>query len=552
MDLFNFEQSFKDTILKRGKDYYKNGHILSLEETEKGHYTASVDGSEIYSVEVYLDYNEEIIDTWCVCPYEGDFCKHQAAVFLALRERRKKPKDSKVPYTKTDLKTILLKQSSEDLVNLVVKLMQEYPEIESKLMLKYVQTDDEITAAKKLIKESIRPYKRRGFIEWRDVSLALQGAHQTLQTASNRMEEGKIESTVNLSVAVLSIVVEMIQYCDDSDGNLGEVIYGSIDLIDNAVLRGIYSLKEDEQKRVFDSIFKEALHKRYDGWEEWSDALLKVCTRFAGIPELRNKVMKHLEKMLKKFDGSSWSGDHNISNIKLLQLDIIESCEGSEKAEQFIWQNIHHSEFREKAIHIALEREDFQEAERLCIDGEKSDSQYRGLVKQWREILYEIYGKMGHVEKQRELAMGLLLGQDYEYYVKLKQLYQPQQWERVLKNILEAFEVRHTSSVYEKILIEEKQTAKLLEYCRRHIMSITEHYPYLTKEYPQEVSEIFINLIELSSEAASDRKKYKAVCRIIKIYKKACGSENAKALIGRLTQQYIRRPAFLDELGKVK
>ncbi|PLR86789.1 hypothetical protein CVD25_18110 [Bacillus canaveralius] len=101
-------------------------------------------------------------------------------------------------------------------------------------------------------------------------------------------------------------------------------------------------------------------------------------------------------------------------------------------------------------------------------------------------------------------------------------------------------------------MIEENLTSKLQEYCQRHPSYITDFYPQLTGEFSEEVDALFKDYIEQSAAEASNRKKYYNVCRIIKLYKKACGKIKADGLIEALKQKYERRPAFVDELGKIK
>jgi hypothetical protein len=44
----------------------------------------------------------------------------------------------------------------------------------------------------------------------------------------------------------------------------------------------------------------------------------------------------------------------------------------------------------------------------------------------------------------------------------------------------------------------------------------------------------------------------RVVCKIIGTYKKECGSNKAEQKIADLKKQHARRPAFLEELAKVK
>ena len=77
-------------------------------------------------------------------------------------------------------------------------------------------------------------------------------------------------------------------------------------------------------------------------------------------------------------------------------------------------------------------------------------------------------------------------------------------------------------------------------------------YPNLMENHFEEANDLFIKYIEQSAEETSDRRGYKNVCKLIKTYKKAFGTIHSHKLIGELKQKYQKRPAFLDELGKIR
>lgn len=70
MNLHNFESCVDKKIVARGYDYYENNYVTSVEETEKNVYVAEVEGSELYTVEVELNDQAEIVDSQCDCPYD--------------------------------------------------------------------------------------------------------------------------------------------------------------------------------------------------------------------------------------------------------------------------------------------------------------------------------------------------------------------------------------------------------------------------------------------------------------------------------------------------
>ncbi|WP_141430446.1 SWIM zinc finger domain-containing protein [Bacillus sp. 03113] len=560
MKLFEFEEQIDDVILQRGRDYFNNGNVEEIKEIDNNRYIVEVAGSEIYTVSIKLNENEVILETDCDCPYDwGEFCKHQAAAFFALKDekegnsKKSRKKKTTKPEKKVNLKTIVSSLSKDDLINIILESSYEYPEIEKKLLFKYAPAKDEISVSKKLIREYINRSKRHGFIEWRYVSDAVQGAEITLEKAQAKIEDGETESAVLLCIAVLSIVVDMLQYCDDSSGIVGDIINTSLEMIDEAVSEGIDQLNQQQEKTLFTAILKEAQNSRYEGWTDWSISLLKACVYFAGNADLRLTLETLFNRMIEKAGNDAWNSKYIKENVKLLQLELLEQFDGDEKVKQFINENVYYSPIREIAINRLLKKEDYHEVIRLCKEGEEVDKEYRGLVSRWKKYRFQAYEMMGAISEQKALALEFLYVSHFEYYAKLKKLYQPNEWDEVLKEIILYFKLQsHRPSVFLQILIEENLTEEILEYCKKNISSVQTLFPYLVKDYFDEVNDLFITYIEASAAQASDRKKYKNVCSLIKTYKKAFGDHHAHEMIQSLREKYIRRPAFVDELGKIK
>lgn len=560
MNLADFEGYMEQVIVDRGRKYFEEGRVERIQELEENHFAAEVDGSDLYTVHVNLDENGEIVDTVCNCPYDmGDYCKHQASVFFALKSERdgmagrpvKRQKKEAKP--KIDIKKVLMDQSKDELVKIILDFNQNNPEFENILKSRFASGEEEITASKKLIKEYIRKAKRNGFIGWRDGSTAVRGADTVLDNARGKILKEEYEKSIILSQTVLSIIVDVLQYCDDSDGIVGGTISESISLMSEAVSIGLGSWTPAQQKKIFSLILKESQNKRYSGWNDWQFALLGICVNFAEDQGARDILEQHLEELLSNGAETGWSREYSLRQIKLLQLDVLQRFDSEEKTGDFIKENLRYSEFRKIAIEHALEKHSFQEAIQLCLDGEEVDQEFRGLVKDWKELRFLVYEKMGDLENQKKLAFGLILENDYKYYLKLKQLCSDEEWGGVVDEILENLEEeRFLPGIYERILVEEKLVAKILEYCRKRPSYIVSYYPHLIEEYPVEVDELFIKYILESVREATDRKKYKQVCAVIEKYKSAYGEKPAARLIGSLQMEYPRRPAFLDELKKMK
>ena len=83
----NNEYEFNDTTIKRGKDYYENGMVLSVIKSNNK-YTAKVAGStnESYTVNVEYYNDEDYYDYDCTCPCEYP-CKHIYAVLMSIKNK---------------------------------------------------------------------------------------------------------------------------------------------------------------------------------------------------------------------------------------------------------------------------------------------------------------------------------------------------------------------------------------------------------------------------------------------------------------------------------
>jgi hypothetical protein len=554
MNLHNFQDFIDDVILKRGKDYFIKGHVEKIEEIRPNHYIAEIEGSEYYTVEIIIDDHKNIMETSCDCPYDfGEYCKHQVAAFFAL-ENNEASGSKKAQPLKLDLPTLLTNFSKEKLQSIIINLSQEYPDIEKRLLFQYAPGKNELAASKKLIKDYIRKATSRGFIAWNRVSDALIGINMTLEKARDRMETGETENAVLLCLLVQSSVMDMLGYCDDSNGEVSIVMNESFDIINDAVLSHAHRLDKHQQMKLFETIMKEALCQRYEEWNDWKLNLFHSCVYLAYNPEIRQKLEIELDRMIESStNDDSWSTGHLIEEVKLLQLELLERFDGEEKALQFIQENIRFSAFREKAILHQLQKENYLEVIGLCVEGEETDKNYRGLIHKWKQYKLQGYEGLGDMESQRKLLLDFVLENEFTYYMKLKERYTSEEWPTLLQTILQNFENRrHLPSIYVEILKKENLTDKLLEYCRMEPSSIQNLYPYLIKNNKDEVNSIFKTYIDIISERATDRKKYKQVCSIIKTYKKVCDKSSALQLMDALKERYKRRPAFLDELEKLE
>jgi hypothetical protein len=86
MTLQNFEEYVDEVIVRRGDEYFDTNAVIELEEIDEGRWSALVEGTEDYEVRVSLK-GDVIVESSCDCPFDhGPVCKHEVAVYYAIRE----------------------------------------------------------------------------------------------------------------------------------------------------------------------------------------------------------------------------------------------------------------------------------------------------------------------------------------------------------------------------------------------------------------------------------------------------------------------------------
>lgn len=97
----------------------------------------------------------------------------------------------------------------------------------------------------------------------------------------------------------------------------------------------------------------------------------------------------------------------------------------------------------------------------------------------------------------------------------------------------------------------EGETTLLMEQVRLFPETVFQYGGMLARKYAEEVVELCAAVIRKQAERASNRKEYRNLCGLLEALAGFGGQAESKALIAELRQTYPRRPALLEELGRV-
>ncbi|MGO5066820.1 SWIM zinc finger family protein [Clostridium sp. LCP25S3_F8] len=557
MNINDFQEYINDTILDRGYGYYIAGNIIEVSKWSDNEYIFQIEGTEDYQVIVNINDNGEILDSSCDCPYDfGPICKHEVAAYFKLDEILNSNDTEKSlikqEVTLPEIKKVLNPLSKEELMNIILDITKQDATLRNSIIVRYSKEDDanKLKKCKNLIDSIVKKYlAREGFISYRETHYFAQEMENVLE---NINQTDDIIISLDIAFLLLNEAIEAFQYADDSDGYIGGLVTEIIDKV-GEIIDNNKSLEIDLREKLFDKLIEESENEVFYEWEDYKIDILKIGAKFADIEKLRNKLISKIEYMIDK-NGNNKNTKYIDENMLMILFDIINLYGTEEEADKFMKNNRKFASFRQLLINKYNQEKNYLKVIELALEGERQDRKYDGLLIKWKEIRYMAYKELSMKSEQKKLAKELLLDGDFNYYKELKEL--TTEDKKVFYNRLK-LELKnkhgcHRKMIYLKIIEEEKDLDEIMEFVRKNPENIGKYASMLVDKFKNEVIEIYKKYIKSEAYHSSNRQEYNEVCTIIRGYKDIAGKENQQEIINELSILYKRKPAFMDELSKIK
>ncbi|MDE6005878.1 MAG: SWIM zinc finger family protein [Oscillospiraceae bacterium] len=534
MNLKNFEENFDKTILQRGKNYYHDGAVLSIEKIFENEYTAEVEGYALYNVTVEMDDNGNIDDITCDCPYDmGEYCKHEAAVLYALRDSTVKTGKSNVK--KSDLPQLLGKCSDTQLVEIILEHAKEDKSFGNYLCMKLSENSDSNSIVSDFRHISDIYFKGRS-----DVNDVLKAGRLLVDKTE------KLNSSIDkirIYTEVISILEHGIENSydydyDEESWELFETINDCSSLMETAVTNIADSKNEADIESAWECILQ-YWHGSFqiDGEEHFFPSLLQLC-RF---PEYRSK----LDEMLAFRQVSA--GEYRKKEIDNQRFSIIQNYGTENEITDYINSHIGNPDFCRLAIERAIHEKNYTKAEQLALEGAASDKSHFSSVSSWHYLLHDIYKLSGNAKKLTDICYNMVKYGKTDYYEEWKSLIPEGNRSDEINRLLNESE----NYSYEYIVSHENMSERIYQLCCKFPSKISCYYEKLkTTEFREQSKNLYEQYIRYEGSQASNRSEYAALCRQLKKFSMECDAELAITIAADFRQLYRRKPAFMDELTK--
>ncbi|WP_410513480.1 hypothetical protein PaeBR_03205 [Paenibacillus sp. BR2-3] len=452
----------------------------------------------------------------------------------------------------SEIEEVLNSLSKEELIRIISQVAEQDDAFKNGLLVKYVKGDhaQQIQSCKKLIDSIVKKYVgREGFIPYRETYGFATEMLKLLEDTNGAQDE-----TLALEIALLVLAegVAAYQYADDSDGDVGMLVEEALEQIRE--IAGSLDRQDVSAREIFfNRLLTMSKSGIFHGWEDYQTALFHICAEFADAENLREQLKASIENHIASNANNQYQ---KYSNEALLQIlfQLIQDYGSKEEAGKFVQDHLHFTYFRDWAIRKSIEKRNYRRAIELAEEGEQQDRQLPGLISKWKAARYEAYKKLSLKQEQGQLAKELLLGGDYAYYHDLESLFEgdKEEFYRGIIAELRKSENWRARGVYLKLISDKNDLEEMMAYVRANPSAIEEYAPRLSADYREETEQIYSDHIYNAAGASSNRKEYQRVCAMLKRYKKIAGQASQSEILLQLKTQYNRRPAFLDELAKIK
>lgn len=216
---------------ERGEDYFESGCVGRLAEYE-GRITASVQGTERYTVKLWGENGRLVFD--CTCPVgdEGSFCKHCVAVGLAWLAGIEPSKTNhgrrgRRPSSMDAVHNYLESLGQEALVEMLMERALEDDRFREQLLIRLASWDATNGKAPLDIEPFVAAIDRAvdaGYVPYRQVHAYARGIRFAVDSIENLIGDGQASEAMRIAEHALNAVERALSQVDDSDGHVSGIL----------------------------------------------------------------------------------------------------------------------------------------------------------------------------------------------------------------------------------------------------------------------------------------------------------------------------------------
>lgn len=285
----------------RGKEYFEQGLVSSFDENDD-EITASVEGTYDYEVRFWEEAGELCYECSCPVGQDYDFCKHCVAAGLAVLAQNA-PRKQRSPVN--DIHNYLETLEAETLMGIITDACKHDKRLREKLLLAARGRGNSNTAVKAWKDALNRATVTRGYVDYHEMHSFAAGIQEVVDALATWISGGRAAQVVDLAEYAATRVEKLLEECDDSNGELGDLL-GSIGELHLAACRKARPDPVELAKRLLHHELHDDLDTFFHAAERYADVL-----GGQGLAEYRRLAEMEWKKIpaLPPGDKRAWEGN---------------------------------------------------------------------------------------------------------------------------------------------------------------------------------------------------------------------------------------------------
>jgi hypothetical protein len=494
----------------KAKRIIKENNLVRISYA-KGMLTSTVRDGNDYTQRIEMN-GSEIAGYACTCNEDQLLCHHLLALLMKREEGlpeteeapEKKPKAS-LKNTRSNLLEILESADKEELIEFILSLRSYYKDIPVIIRKSFISSTDE-EFLKENREELLASYGSLKATSGKDVFTR----HFNLMLSVHERARAEIKERNYLRSTLLYLLLfEMA-----SLPSVG---------MENYLFNSHYI-------KVYQEALLPLADKKYTVRESQMifDYLKLTCESLKDLSQITTllKIMKSFITTEKDFDNYYeilllvYEKDtllpYDRNNLLYLEYELLMMIGKAEEAQELRRENPYVPEFRFMEAESHLGRGKLYEALIIVNDGiERADRNWDELIR-WHYMEANIHKLLQNQDKYVEVSKNLITLGEYRAYLDLKRSISPKEWHGIYERLVEDPEVKkNLKGVYKRIILEEKDKRRLLEFIEDSPELIAEHFDFLNPEYNQEASRLLAGYIEDTALHISGRKDYEHLTQMV-------------------------------------
>lgn len=581
LTLLNFEEVIDPVILQRGRTYYLEGAVSRLQQQVLG-WSAVVEGSQSYEVEVCEDESGRL-SWYCSCPYDyGPVCKHLAAVLFGIRDMdvftgkqdvqlmeeaaSGTLQDSSQPAWKesgtrrkgksrTDQALAILKKlKRDDLLGLLSEVVEWEEEIADRVIFRFGDGETREEYLRMLGDALALGTGPQGHMDYRGAKRAATAVDEILKRAWMERERGRLQQAVFVYQAVVETITEALQTADDLTGELEWCIRDALGGLNSVA----GELGPQERNELFSYLVEEASRKRHrgSGWKWGLAASAAELVHTAAQREQLFALLANLGPEVKPGEGmQDLPARSELQKADEIRLGVIQRLDGDAEVRAFLRERIAQDQFRRQLVEYCMDRGELKDARQLC---EERLAEPEGLKPVDRDGYHHQLLGIARLEQKKDeviaLAWKLFFNtKNWEYFILLRAEVPADQWGDFRDRMIHQLRaVLWDHAMAAELYVREEMWEPLVDLAEEKGVWIFDRYRQdLETRFPERVSALYERTARHLIEEQVNRKGYREACRYIRRMKKLGENDQVARLLDSLRKQYPNRPALREELESV-